>query len=434
MKTKALRLYGKKDLRLEEFELPPIGEEELLVKVISDSLCMSSYKSASQGAEHKRVPDDVAQNPTIIGHEFAGEIIGVGARLKGRYTEGGRFSIQPAMRGTYQAAGYSFPFLGGDTQYAVIPKCYIDQDCVLPYSGDAWFYASMSEPISCVIGATHASYHTEVGDYTHHMGIRAGGKMAALAAAGPMGLALIDYVIHSDRRPSLLVVTDIDEARLARAASILTAEEAERHGVRLVYLNTSTVGDPVYALREAADRGGAGGGGSRVGDGIGGGGFDDVFALAPVPAVVEQADAILAHDGCLNFFAGPSDQAFSAKFNFYNVHYNATHIVGTSGGNTDDMREALELSAAGRINPAILVTHIGGLDAAREATLHLPEIPGGKKLIYTHISLPLTAIADFREAGVKNPIFAELDRLCERSGRLWNGDAERFLLENAEPI
>ena len=50
MKTKAVRIYGKSDLRLEEFELPPMKDDEILVKVISDSICMSSYKAAKQGA------------------------------------------------------------------------------------------------------------------------------------------------------------------------------------------------------------------------------------------------------------------------------------------------------------------------------------------------------------------------------------------------
>lgn len=43
-----------------------------------------------------------------------------------------------------------------------------------------------------------------------------------------------------------------------------------------------------------------------------------------------------------------------------------------------------ELTAAKRIDPAVIVTHIGGLDAAAETTLNLPKIPGGRKRIYTH--------------------------------------------------
>jgi len=418
MKTIALRLYGAHDLRLEEFELPQIASDELLVKIVSDSLCMSSYKAAEQGAAHKRVPDNVAESPIIIGHEFCGDIIEAGEKLRSRFSAGQKFALQPAMKGTHDAAGYTFPNLGGCTQYAIIPACYIEQDCVFSYEGSDYFGGSLAEPVSCVIGASHANYHTTQGEYTHKMEIVKGGKMALLAGAGPMGLALIDYTIHREHRPSLLVVTDIDDDKLARAAEILSPEEAAKNGVELIYFNPTKGVEPIAELIALS----------------GGSGFDDVFVFAPVAAVIQQGDAILAHDGCLNFFAGPTDTEFAAKLNFYNVHYKATHIVGTSGGNTDDMREALEMSAAGQINPAVLVTHIGGLDSAREATLNLPDIPGGKKMIYTHISMPLTAIDDFTDLGKTDPLFAKLAKICEKYGGLWSAEAEKYLLENAPAL
>lgn len=418
MQTTALRLYGKEDLRLETFDLPPLQDDELLVRLVSDSLCMSSYKAAVRGAEHKRIPDNVAQNPTILGHEFCGEIVEVGAKQRDRYKPGQRFIVQTAMKETYDAIGYSFGHMGGNATYGILPGAVVNNGYVIPYTGDAFFYGSLIEPLSCVVGAAHANYHTVLGEYTHVMETVKNGRIACLASAGPMGLALIDYLIHRENRPSLLVVTDIDEARLQRAAEILSVEEAAAQGVRLVYVNTRDMADPVAGLRAQSD----------------GAGFDDVFVFAPVAAVVEQGDAILGYDGCLNFFAGPSDDTFSALFNFYNVHYNATHIVGTSGGNTDDMREALDMATRGQINPAILVTHIGGLDAARQATLDLPSIPGGKKLIYNHISMPLTAISDFEERGRDNPMFQKLNELCQRTGGLWNAQAEQYLLDNAPVI
>ena len=146
---------------------------------------------------------------------------------------------------------------------------------------------------SCVIGTFHAMYHTKAGSYVHEMGIKEGGKMALLASVSPMDLAAIDYAIHCDRKPSLLVVTDIDEARLKRAASIYTVEET---------------------------------------------------------------------------------------------------------------------------------------------TQNLPSIPGGKKLIYTQIDLPLTAIEEFEEKGKTDPLFAQLDKLCKANNNLWNPEAEKYLLANAKPI
>jgi threonine dehydrogenase-like Zn-dependent dehydrogenase len=166
----------------------------------------------------------------------------------------------------------------------------------------------------------------------------------------------------------------------------------------------------------------------------GGEGFDDVFVFAPVREVVETGDGILARNGCLNFFAGPIDPSFSAAVNFYDVHYGTTHIVGTTGGNTEDMVEVLGLMSEGRINPAIMVTHIGGLDAVVHTTLNLPKIPGAKKLMYTNISLELTAIEDFEKKGREDPLFRRLAELVAANGGLWSVEAEEYLLANARPI
>jgi len=415
MKTKAVRMYGKKDLRLEGFELPPIKEDEILAKVVSDSLCMSSYKAAEQGADHKRVPDDIDQNPTIIGHEFCGEILEVGEKWRGQFAPGQKFAIQPALnyKGSLDAPGYSFPYIGGNATYVVIPNEVMEMGCLLHYEGEDFYGGSLAEPFSCVIGTFHAMYHTTPGSYQHQMGIKEKGSMAILAGVGAMGLAAIDYIIHCDRKPGLLVVTDIDDSRLERAARLLSPEEAKKQGITLVYLNTSKTEDPVRALRDVN----------------GGGGYDDVLVFAPVRALVEQADQILGHDGCLNFFAGPSDPNFSAQMNFYNVHYAFTHLASTSGGNTADLQEALEMIGKGRLNPAVLVTHIGGMNAVVDATLGLPELPGGKKLIYTHIEMPLTAIADFAKKGETDPLYQTLHELTEQAGGLWSAAAEQFLLE-----
>lgn len=420
MKTKAVRIYGKKDLRLEEFELPEIKENEILARVVSDSICMSSYKAALQGADHKRVPDDIQENPTIIGHEFAGVILEVGEKWKHKFSAGQKFSIQPAMNqmGTLNAPGYSYRFIGGDATHIIIPDIVMEADSLLQYDGEAFYPASLSEPMSCIVGAFHASYHVPPGTYNHIMGIKEGGNIAILAGVGPMGLGAIDYALHQKRKPGIIVVTDIDDIRLARAACLFTPEQASKEGIRLAYVNTGKISNPVKFLRDLT----------------GGNGFDDVFVFAPVKQVVEQADEILGFDGCLNFFAGPTNPQFKAEFNFYNVHYAFTHIVGTSGGNTDDMRESLKLMSEGKINPAVMITHIGGLDAVVDTTLNLPQIPGGKKLIYTNISMPLISLYKLEEKGKNDPFYARLHEILARNDYIWNLEAESYLLANAKPI
>ncbi len=421
MVTKALRLHGKEDLRLDEFTLPAIKDDEVLCKVVSDSICMSSYKAALQGGEHKRVPENIAEHPVIIGHELCGEIIEVGKKWQDKFTPGQKFAVQPALnyQGTMEAIGYSFENAGGCATYIVLPHQVMEMDCLLPYDGEAFFYGSLGEPISCIVGAFNANYHSpHKGRYDHEMGIKPGGNLIVLAGAGPMGLGAVDFAINGPVKPSTVVVTDIDNARLARAASIMTPESAAAKGVALHYVNTMEHEKPEEYLVSLT----------------GGVGYDDIFIYAPVRPVAEMASNILNYDACINFFAGPTDHNFSAMFNFYNVHYNATHLMGTSGGNNDDLVEALDYMSKGLINPSSMITHVGGLDSAAHTTLNLPKIPGGKKLIYTHISMELTAIADFEEKGKNDPMFKTLAEITARHNGLWSAEAEKFLLANAKPI
>lgn len=418
MKAKGVRLHAANDLRLEEFELPEITDDEILVKVVSDSICMSTYKCAILGTEHKRVHPDVAEHPAIMGHEFAGDIVKVGKNHQDQFKPGMKFTLQPALnyKGSMWSPGYSYEFFGGDTTYCIIPSEVMELGCLLEYKGRAYYQASLAEPMSCSIGAFNAAYHTRMGVYTHQMGIKEGGKLAIMAGAGPMGLGALTYALHRDVRPSMVVVTDVNQERLDRAAVLFPPEKIAEEGIELHFINTGNFDDPVAKLRRIT----------------GDTGYDDVLCYAPVAEVVTQSSAILGRDGCLNFFAGPTDKSFSASMNFYDVHYNSTHVMGTTGGNTADMIESLELTAAGRIDPAVMVTHIGGLDAAADTTLNLPKIPGGKKLIYTWLSMPLTALADLRKTGEeqKDERLIRLADIVDEHQGLWCPEAEEYLLAN----
>ena len=92
------------------------------------------------------------------------------------------------------------------------------------------------------------------------------------------------------------------------------------------------------------------------------------------------------------------------------------------------MKDIVRLIGENRINPAVMVTHVGGIDTAIHTTLNLPHIKGGKKMIYTHINLPLTAISDFEKLGSNDTRFAKLAQLVREHGGLWCAEAEEYLL------
>jgi len=86
------------------------------------------------------------------------------------------------------------------------------------------------------------------------------------------------------------------------------------------------------------------------------------------------------------------------------------------------------------VKPAVMITHIGGLNAVADTIINLPQILGGKKIIYTNIKLDLTAIEDFKNLQDKNLMFKELYNITEKNKGLWSLEAEEYLLANAEKI
>ena len=416
MRTKAVRMYGADDLRLEEFELPEIKDDEILVKVISDSICMSTYKLVKQGKKHKRSPQNIETNPVIIGHEFAGDIVKVGKKWQDQFQPGQKFAQQPALnyKGSLASPGYSYEFFGGACTYCIIPPEVMELGCLLNYDGDSYFEASLGEPMSCIIGGYHSNYHTNKLNYDHAMGTKADGNILIMGGCGPMGLGAVSYGLQFENKPKRIVVTEVSDEKIERARQVIPESTAAERGIELLYVNTANMADPVQELLDITE----------------GHGYDDVFVYIPVRSVAEMGDRLLAFDGCMNFFAGPGDNQFKAEINLYNVHYTSTHIMGTTGGNTADLIEANELAAKGAIEPAVMVTHVGGIDSIAKATMELPDIPGGKKLTYTQFDMPLTALDDFAESGETDPLFKRLDECCKAHRGLWNAEAEKILFEH----
>ena len=110
------------------------------------------------------------------------------------------------------------------------------------------------------------------------------------------------------------------------------------------------------------------------------------------------------------------------------------HVAANSGSLVCDMVDSVDWIGRGVLHPEVMVTHVGGLDSAADATLNLTKVPGGKRLVYTHVSMPMTAIADFAEKGKTDPLFAELDRICSANAGLWCKEAEDYLLANASKL
>lgn len=410
VQSKALRLYGKENMRIDTISLPEIKDDEILAEIMSDSMCMSSWKLAKEGEEHKKTPNNLKDHPIIVGHEFAGKIIKVGEKWQGKYHENQNFVVQPnlARDDTPFVPGYSYPYVGGDATFVIIPNEVMELGCLIPFNGDSYYEGSLCEPVSCVIAGFDAQYHLIPHTYNHKMGIKNNGNMLIIGGTGPMGLLAIDYALHADLKPKKLIVTDIDQQKLDRAKELYPSNEVE---VEFINTQMLSVEDQERLLRSK----------------VNGKGYDDIFLLVSVRSLAEMAGSLLNADGCLNQFAGPVNKSFSATLNFYDIHYNFTHVVGTSGGNAENEAKAAKLIANHKLNVAKVITHVLGLNAAAETTLSQSEIGGGKKLIYTHKKF------DRIELDKVDPK-TELGKILKKHNGIWSHEAEQWILNNMPDI
>ena len=414
MITEAVRLYGARDLRVEKFELPAMTDDEVMLRVVSDSLCASTYKAAVQGSKHKRVPENIAECPIITGHELCGEVIEVGKNLADEWKVGQYAVIQAALKlESGYDPGYSYPYVGGNTTYAIVPKVVLERNCLLHYEGKSFFEGSLAEPFACVLRAMKGSYHVDQSNCVRTDGLKRGGKLAILGGAGPMGLAAVELA-SGYAGCSQVVVTDLVQDRLDYAKDKCKPEVAKARGCELIYLNTSELADPTEKLIELSN-----------------GGFDDVFVMVPVAGLLTMAEKICTTDGCINFFAGPAVHDLQGSLNLYRVHYDGIHLLGTGGSTPQDMMDILEMAQNGTINPGVMVSHILGLGAVPEAIFAMEHPSGAKKICYNALDIPLVALSDFAELGKTDSMWARLDEIVKANGGLWCYEAEQYLLENA---
>ncbi len=408
VQSRAVRLHGKSDLRVDEFDLPQLGSEELLLEVQSSAVCTSCHKTTVLGEDHHRVPNDISTNPVILGHEFSATIIAVGSSVRNKYNSGDLCIVQPMIyeSGSEQlAVGHSIPNLGGYATHVIVPESFVRADGVLLWKGSGFYRAALAEPLACIIAAFRSQYHTGRESYKPMYGTKPAGKTLFLAGSGSMGfLSTLLWQIRADKDSELLIY-DRNEKNLER-------------------LNNQFVNDPRISSVNAN---------SIDEDGLrklsGDTGFDDIVVFAASESLVSLGLNLLGFDGCLNMFAGPIDSEFSVSLNFHAVHYERHHIVGSSGASREDFVSALDLLVSNKIDPSFLVTHIGGIDSVVNTVTNLPEIGGAKKVIYPHLQFPLTEVNKLNELAKSDVRFETVAEIVRNNHNQWCEKAESALLE-----
>ncbi|MBC7287978.1 MAG: NAD(P)-dependent alcohol dehydrogenase [Armatimonadetes bacterium] len=331
---RAAVLYGLRDMRVENVPMPEIAEpDDVLIRVLSVGICGSDVHFFTRG----RIGDFILQQPTIMGHESAGEVVDVGPAVadlrpgdivaiepgktcrKCEFCKSGRYNLCPHV--VFLAAP---PVNGAFCECLVWPRDFVFKlpENLGPDEG------AMMEPLSVGLHAVRLA------------GVR-GGDTVAILGAGPIGLTtLMAAKAHGATR---IIVTDVVAFRL---------DFATRLGATNVINARET--DPVEAIMDLTR----------------GRGVDAAFECAGTEVTIQQAMKVTRDGGSVQLVGMPAE--LMPQVPIYDVINRELTVRGTFRY-ANCYPAAIALASSGLADVKSLVTHHVDLDSVPEAMAWVEE-------------------------------------------------------------
>jgi L-iditol 2-dehydrogenase len=354
---RAARLYGPREMKVEEIENPRPGPGEALIKIEACGVCPSDVRgyTGTRGGGHG------PQGPRTPGHEWTGVIAELGAAPE---RPAGAPSIQvdeskgeaPLNVGDrvvadwryvcgrcYQCRRGVFNYCesltrgvrGGFAQYGVAPLFQLRR---IP-DNVSFEEASFTEPLACILNA-HTNTRIDMGDDV------------VIVGTGPIGLLHMQMALSRGGR---VIVSDPIAQRLEKA------KELGAHDV----IDASQV-DPVERVKELTN----------------GRGADCVIVAVGAAKPIEQGTAMGAINARINYFAGtyptveiPTDPNV--------VHYKQLVVTGSHDFTPHHFTTALKLIQYGIIRVEPLISHRFHLEQVVEAFETTANRVGLKSMVHT---------------------------------------------------
>jgi L-iditol 2-dehydrogenase len=341
---KALQYLAPGDLRLVDISRPECQADTMILKILSCAICGTDLKTWKIG--NPRISP-----PNVIGHELVGEIIEMGETVR-NFNVGQRITLATTiacgkcylcrdgrMNICQNAKPIGFNYPGGFAEYLEVPALAIKNGNAVKVPAnvdeDA---AALCEPLSCAI---HAQKICGVGP----------GQSVLVVAAGPLGC------LH------------IECAKAFGAATVVVSEPSQN---RRGYAEKLGVDANIDCTRPSYEK--------ELIDVTGGVGYDVVIIAAPVATAQEEYLQFAKKGGTVNLFASLPEGHSMISIDSRVIHYNELRLTGSSDSSPADVRMAMELISAGKINTDVIITHRLPLEQVFEG-LKLMEKREGLKII-----------------------------------------------------
>ncbi|MDN6344822.1 MAG: alcohol dehydrogenase catalytic domain-containing protein [Tetragenococcus koreensis] len=343
---KAVRLYGKEKIQLDDVEKPLINENELLLKVKAASLCgtdVRMYKNGYSGVDEN--------SPLTLGHEVSGVIAEAGSNVTS-YKVGQRISVAPNIGcgncdqcvsgnthlcANYQAFGINLP--GGIAEYLKIPGEAIQQGNITLLADETSFeQAALIEPFSCVFnGQAIAAVYP--------------GDTVLIIGGGPIGI--MHAMLAFSQGASQVILNDRHEERLAAATKILP---------KLTVLTSEDLANKISEETQ-------------------GQGVNLCIVAAPSPEAQTESMHYMATNGRLLFFGGLPKDRENVPLNTNILHYKQLRIFGCTRASISSYRTSEKLIASGQVPIERLITNRYPIEEFKQALENAEKSVGLKNMI-----------------------------------------------------
>ena len=320
-------LYGVKDLRIQEAEIPRVGDGEVLVKVKAATTCGTDLKIYQRGYVEK-----IIKLPTIFGHEWAGEVVDVGTKLewpqKGMRVRAGNSApclhCTMCQKGKYNLCENMIWLWGAYAEYIKVPARMVLVNMQEIPAHVSYEEASLAEPLACVLHGVEEA------------GVKLGDSVAIIGA-GPIGLLHLLTVKKMGVEKAIMI--DLVDERLDFAKKV-GADETINSG------------------RENAME--------KVREYTSGYGADVAIEAIGVPATWEQALKLARKGGTVLEFGG-CPPGTEIRLDAEQLHYGEMKVLGAFHTTPLHFRKALSLIASRTIDVRPLITRKMKLAQLREA-------------------------------------------------------------------
>ena len=315
--------YNNHDVRIQEMPIPPIGDDEALLKVMASGICGSDV------IEWYRVP----RAPLVLGHEATGVIDKVGAKVD-KLKVGDRVFVShhvPCNQCRYCKRGFHTAchtlhttnyFPGGFSQYIRVPKINIDFGVYELPDNMSFEEGTFIEPLACVCRGQRLSNLQ---------------KDDTLLVIGSGIAGILHTQLAKFKGLKNIIVADINPYRLELAKKLGATHTVDAKS------------DLPAKIKEVK--------GERLADQV-------IVCSAATNASLSALDCV-DNGGTILFFATP-DPTVKLPVPINKFWRNEVTMLTTYGAAPDDLEDSLRVLSTGQLNVKDMISHKLPLTEAQE--------------------------------------------------------------------